>query len=76
MPIGVFDGESGSFFTKLFTVAIMSSVDPPSGVSTLIRSPIISPFFTSTSAPLIPVPPMSIPIAIFLAMSFLSIRGV
>ena len=45
------------------TTATMSSGSPPSGVATFTRSLTSSPVSTSTTAPLMPVPPMSMPIA-------------
>src|SRR3954469_448613 len=53
----------------LTTSATTSSGLPPSGVGTLVRSVTSSPVSTSTMAPLMPVPPMSMPMAWLVMMS-------
>ncbi len=63
-PSGVPAGTSPSASMICFTVATMSSGSPPCGVGSFTRSLFSSPVATSTMAPLMPVPPMSMPIAV------------
>ena len=59
MPIGA--PSSAPLATSSETTSATATGLPPSGVSTRVRSAANSPVSTSTGAPLMPLPPKSMP---------------